>query len=261
MEYLIYLLIAIVFYYYIKSRFRKKKESKINAGALAFSKILILGSKIDGKINDAEIGMVKETVGNVLRDESLGFGIQNTKEYKKDKKKYINNVYEKADNEFEELYNKLKKATNLESVSTELDSLLDPIIIDIENLESESYKYKELLITYLALIIGNDYEFADNEIEYFHIVRKKLKIRKDKADEILRSIFLDRKKEMLEALELIPTVTRKMVDYIDSEFDDLQSLTKMNVEEFREYVPGLSKSSAMAIQRKVNAFDKISGSD
>ena len=41
---------------------------------------------------------------------------------------------------------------------------------------------------------------------------------------------------MLEALELIPTVTRKMVDYIDSEFDDLQSITKMNVEEFREYV-------------------------
>ena len=62
MEYLIYLLIAIVFYYYIKSRFRKKKESKINAGALAFSKILILGSKIDGKINDAEIGMVKDLV-------------------------------------------------------------------------------------------------------------------------------------------------------------------------------------------------------
>jgi len=229
------------------------------AGALAYLKVLLLGGRMDGKIDKDEIKIAGNAMNILLED--INYQVRDTKEYIKDKKKYRDSITDMMadDKELEDCMLKIKVNSDLDSITTELDAIFNRIIKDLDIADNKKKKFiKVYLLRELALLIGIDFEFSKIEVEYFHFVRKKLDIRKDKADDILRAEFLNNKRLMLDSFEIIPTVSKKIINYIDSEFDDLQSVAKMDVEKFREHIPGLSKPSALAIQRKVNAFSKIS---
>ena len=120
--------------------------------------------------------------------------------------------------------------------------------------ELDSNALNELVLVSLVRVIAADLVFDDNEKKYYDLVAEKLGV----SDETKKLILDDAKggtkaairKITLRSLAKIPTVTQKIIDYIDEEFKDLSEISAIKTEEFREKVPGLTKASANAILSK-----------
>ena len=120
--------------------------------------------------------------------------------------------------------------------------------------ELDNNALNELVLVSLVRVIAADLVFDEDEKRYYDAVAEKLGV----SDETKKLILDDAKggtkaairKITLRSLEKIPTVSQKLIDYIDDEFKDLSDISSITADELKDKVPGLTKASANAILSK-----------
>ena len=120
--------------------------------------------------------------------------------------------------------------------------------------ELDSDGLNQLVLVGLVRVIAADLVFDEDEKRYYDLTAEKLGV-SDASKKAILDVAKGGTKAAIRTITLrslakIPTVTEKMINFIDEEFEDLSKISSITADEFREKVPGLNKAAANAILNK-----------
>lgn len=249
----------VVIYYYFKFTNKKKRRLaeeayRANAGKCIKSlhNLFSLGACIDGKIDDLEMEESTKSITKLSNEPGM-FNFPDDIDYDTE-----------VDKRILDLIPKLLKANdekNITSINEDLVNFVKTEIVNINNvfldpewIKDDDYN-KELKINILfefIWLIGADFDVNDSELHLYKLIKEGLEVSDEDADSMFSRMMKVNKDALLNNLEKIPTVTKKIAEYIGEEYTDLKTLSKETSEQLRERVPGLSKPAAVAIIRKLS---------
>ena len=117
---------------------------------------------------------------------------------------------------------------------------------------TEYFGYKDSVLRGMAQLLVVDGEVTNFEREVYIKIAKGLGFSEVYAETSLTVRLDSSKQSILETLKIIPDLSKKQIDYIDSEYKDLKELHDMSEEDIRDNLPGITKAVARAIKKKLD---------
>lgn len=118
--------------------------------------------------------------------------------------------------------------------------------------KAEYHTIRNDIVSAMGRLLLVDNDISEKERVYYYYIAKNLGASDGWIEGTLFANKSLNKKSILESFEVIPDLTKKQILYIDSEYEDLKELHNMSEEDIRDNLPGISKSVARAIKKKLN---------
>ncbi|MDC3386065.1 hypothetical protein OAY05_00890 [Gammaproteobacteria bacterium] len=116
----------------------------------------------------------------------------------------------------------------------------------------EYYGYVDSVVKDMAKLLLVDGDITNFEKELYIKIAEGLGVKEAHYSLHLTRSAENSKESILETLHVIPDLSKKQIEYIDSEYENLKELHDMSEEDIRDNLPGISKSVARAIKKKLN---------
>ena len=155
-------------------------------------------------------------------------------------------------------------ATKLQTdiqTNEELEGINEYFLVQIDAIKKEFKDSKDdkkeyviirnWIIMYMARLLLVDGEISSAEKEAYNYIAKNLGVDDSEAESWLQASTSLNKEAILKTFEMIPDLTKKQIEYIDSEYEDLKELHDMSEEDIRDNLPAVSKAVARAIKKKL----------